>query len=109
MIGNIVYLHVYKLAETLAVKQSLDKTRFVKIVEEIPVKGGKQDEQYMQYKAVSLMDPDKIYTINNYLSPYNFSNLKELEEILDFIEPVVDPNRMEDMYTILYEIKELQL
>lgn len=108
MIGSIVYLHMYKLAETLAVKQVLDKNRFVKIIEETPVKGGKQDEQYMQYKAVSLLDPNKVYTINNYLSPFNFTDLSELEMVLDFIEPAIDTSRMEAMYSILHEIKQLE-
>lgn len=108
MLGNIVYLHMFKLAETLAVKQEMDKNRFVKIIEETPVKGGKQGEQYMEYKAVSLFNPDKIYTINNYLSPFNFTDLSELEMILDFIEPTVDPIRMEKMYSILHEIKEIK-
>ena len=31
MLGNIVYLHMFKLADTLAVKQELDKSRFVKV------------------------------------------------------------------------------
>lgn len=108
MLGNIVYIHMYKLAETLAVRQEIDKNRFAKIVKEIPVKGGKQGEQYMQYEAVSLFNPNKTYTLNNYLSPFNLTSISELEMILDFIEPVVDATRLEKMRSIVDEIKAIK-
>lgn len=108
MLGNIVYLHMFKLADTLAVKQELDKSRFVKITKEIPVAGGKQGEQYMQYEAVSLFDNKKVYTVNNYLSPFNFTSINELEMILDYLEPILDASQLEKMQLVLEEIKEMK-
>ena len=108
MLGNIVYLHMFKLADTLAVKQELDKSRFVKIIKEIPVAGGKQEEQYIQYEAVSLFDDNKIYKINNYLSPFNFTSINELEMTLDYLEPILDPSQLEKMQSILDEIKAIK-
>lgn len=108
MLGNIVYLHMFKLADTLAVKQELDKSRFVKIIKEIPVAGGKQEEQYMQYEAVSLFDDKKIYKINNYLSPFNFTSINELEMTLDYLEPILNPSQLEKMQSILDEIKVIK-
>lgn len=106
MLGNIVYLHLFKLVEVLAVKQELDKNRFVKIIKEIPVKGGKENEQYMQYEAVSLID-NKVYTINNYLSPFNFTTIGDLEISLDYLEPMIETSRMADMRSIIDDIKAI--
>ena len=108
MLGNIVYLHMYKLAETISVQQELNKNRFVKIVKEIPVKGGKQGEQYMQYEAVSLFDDKKVFTINNYLSPFNFTDINELEMTLDYLEPVLDKSRLETMLATIEKIKNMK-
>ena len=107
MLGNVMYLHMFKLADTLAVKQELDKYRFVKVVKEIPVKGGKQDEQYLQYEAVSLLDDKRVYTLNNYLCPFNMTSVVELETTLDYLEPILDASKLEDMQSIIKEIKTL--
>lgn len=109
MLGNVFYLHLFKLPETLAVKQTLDKVRFVKIIEEIPVSGGKEGEQYMQYKAQSLIDKNKIYTINNYLSPFNYTSIKDLESVLDSLKDIIIPEQMEQMLAVIEEIKEIQV
>lgn len=108
MIGNVFYLHIFKLPETLAVKQTLDKSRFVRIIEETPVAGGKQGEQYMQYKAQSLTDKNKVYTINNYLSPFNYTSIKELEEILESLNDILIPEQLEQMLAVIEEIKKIQ-
>lgn len=107
MIGNIVYLHMFKLAEVLAVKQEIDKYRFVKITKEIPVKGGKQDEQYMQYEAVSLLDDKKVYTLNNYLCPFSVTSVSELEETIEYLKPMFNDSKLEEMLSIIEEIKTL--
>ena len=44
MLGNILYLHVYNLSDLIAVNQELNPSRFVKVIEEIPVKGGREGE-----------------------------------------------------------------
>lgn len=102
-----MYLHMFKLAEVLAVKQEIDKYRFVKIIKEIPVKGGKQDEQYMQYEAVSLLDDKKVYTLNNYLCPFNITDINELEMTLDYLTPLLDSAKLEEMLSIIEEIKTI--
>lgn len=107
MLGNVMYLHMFKLADTLAVKQELDKYRFVKVVKEIPVKGGKQDEQYLQYEAVSLLDDKRVYTLNNYLCPFNMTSISELEMTLDYLAPMLDESKLEEMQSIIEEIKSL--
>lgn len=108
MLGNIFYLHMFKLADVLAVKQELDKTRFVKITKETPVKGGNEDEQYMQYEATSLIDNKKIYTVNNYLSPFNLTSISELEMTLDYLSPVLQSDSKKEMEKIIEEIKSMK-
>lgn len=53
-IGNIIYLHIFDLEPILLVTQELKEERFCKIIEVTPVKGGKEGEQYINYKVQSL-------------------------------------------------------
>lgn len=108
MLGNIFYLHMFKLADVLSVKQELDKNRFVKITNETPVKGGSKDEQYMQYEATSLLEKGKTYTVNNYLCPFNLTSINELEMTLDYLEPVLQADKLKEMQNIIEEIKSLE-
>lgn len=109
MLGNVFYLHMFKLADVLSVKQSLDKARFVKITKETPVKGGSKDEQYMQYEATSLIDNKKVYTVNNYLSPFNLTSINELEMTLDYLKPVLQTDKLKEMEQIIDEIKSMEI
>ena len=104
MIGNIVYLYLLDLENTLAVRQELIKDRFCKVIEANAIKGGSNDEQYMQYKLQSL-NSDRIYTTNNYLSPYRFCLLSELEESIENISSILREDKLEEMKQILEEIK----
>ena len=102
MIGNIVYLHLFKLPETLAVKQSLDKHRFVKIIEETPVQGGKQGEQYIKYKGESF------YEFNNYLSPFNYSTLEDLDNVVESLKNILLPSNYDDIINMINEVKAIK-
>ena len=104
MIGNIVYLYLLNLENTLAVRQELIKDRFCKVIEANAIKGGSNNEQYMQYKLQSL-NSDRIYTTNNYLSPYRFCLLSELEESIENISSILREDKLEEMKQILEEIK----
>lgn len=108
MIGNIVYLHLFKLPETLAVKQSLDKHRFVKIIEETPVQGGKQGEQYIKYKGESLYNSKKVYEFNNYLSPFNYSTLEDLDSIVESLKNILLPSNYDDIINMINEVKAIK-
>ena len=104
MIGNIVYLYLLDLENTLAVRQELIKDRFCKVIEANAIKGGSNNEQYMQYKLQSL-NSDRIYTTNNYLSPYRFCLLSELEESIENISSILREDKLKEMKQILEEIK----
>lgn len=108
MIGNIVYLHLFKLPEILAVKQSLDKNRFIKVIEETPVQGGKQGEQYMKYKGISLYDNKKVYEFNNYLSPFNYSTINDIETIVENLKNILLSNNYNDIIKIIDEVKAIK-
>lgn len=106
MLGNIVYLYVCDLTDILSVKQELNKNRFAKITKETPIKGGKNGEQYIQYEATSLVT-GKIFSLNNYLSSYNYVSINELENTLKFLEPIVKDIKLKEMYNMIEEIKEM--
>lgn len=108
MIGNIVYIHLFKLPETLAVKQSLDKNRFVKIIEETPVQGGKQGEQYMKYKGESLYDNKKVFEFNNYLSSFNYSTINDLETTVEGLKDILLTDNYNDIINMINEVKAIK-
>lgn len=107
MLGNILYLHVHSLSDLIAVNQELNPSRFVRVIEEIPVKGGREGEQYMQYKAQSLFDESRIYCINNYLSPFNYVTLEELKNTINDLSYILLPERVSKMNSILDEVDEI--
>lgn len=107
MLGNIFYLHVNELPDLLAVNQELNKGRFVKIIEEIPVAGGSKNEQYMQYKAQCIFDESKVYTINNYLSPFNFTPFENLNNIINNLSHIIVPEKISEMNFILQEVQDV--
>lgn len=105
-LGNILYLHIIELEPILLVSQEINKDRFCKVIKTIPVSGGKKDEQYMKYQLQSLTT-NKIYEINNYLSPYNIKTIEELENYLQQYEEFILPERLLKMYETIEEIKEM--
>lgn len=104
MIGNIVYLYLLDLENTLAVRQELIKDRFCKVIEVNAIKDSNNDNKYMQYKLQSL-NSGKTYTTNNYLSPYRFCLLSELEDSIESVSSIVREDKLETMKQILEEIK----
>lgn len=105
MIGNIVYLYTLDLENTLAIRQELIKDRFCKIIEANKIKGSTNDEKYMQYKLESLATK-KIYVINNYLSPYRFCTITDLEESIEKISSIMVEEKLNKINEIIAEIKE---
>lgn len=104
MLGNIVYLYLLDLENNLAVRQELIKDRFCKVIEEKVVKGGNEDEKYIQYKLESLYT-GKTYLTNNYLSPYRFCDLSALEETIEKISPLMQEDKLESIRQLIDEIK----
>lgn len=107
MIGNIVYLYILRLPELLAVKQSIQEDRFVKIIEENKVPGGKAGEQYMTFKGQSLVNPNKVYEFNNYLSAFNHCSIKELEDNVKDLKAIILPKNYETIMNTIAKIKEV--
>lgn len=106
MLGDILYLYIHDINSLLAVNQELNPARFVRVIEEMPVIGGKKDEQYMRYKAQCIFDDSKIYTINNYLSPFKYINLKELNKAIDDTKYLLTEERISAMNSILEKVNE---
>lgn len=104
MLGSIVYLYLLDLENNLAIRQELIKDRFCKVIEEKVVKGGSENEQYMQYKLESIFT-GKIYLTNNYLSPYNFCDLKTLEETIERLSSLMEDNKLESIKQLIDEVK----
>lgn len=105
-LGNILYLHIIDFEPILLVTQEINKDRFCKVINAIPVKGGRKDEQYMKYQLQSLTT-NKIYEINNYLSPYQAKTIEELENILKENEDFILPERLIEMYQTIEAIKNM--
>lgn len=106
MLGNIVYVYLLNLENTLAIRQELIKDRFCKVIEAKAIKSGddKEHMKYMQYKLQSL-NSDEVYTTNNYISPYRFCSLSELEQTIEKILPVLQEDKLKEMNEIIEEIK----
>lgn len=104
-IGKIVYLYVCNFEEGLLVRQKLIKDRFCKVIDIIPVKGGDDNNQYLQYVVKSIF-ADRTYTINNYLSSYNFCELNDIDIFIDKYKNILAPEKIEAMKNILKEVKE---
>lgn len=104
MIGNIVYVYTLDLENNLAIRQELIEDRFCKIIEVNKIKGSTNDEKYMQYKLESLVTK-KIYTVNNYLSPYSFCDLNTLEECIEKVSPIIETEKLEKIKEILNKVK----
>ena len=107
MIGNIVYVYLLNLENTLAIRQEIIKDRFCKVIEAKAVKSGEGNEsdmKYMQYKLQSLHS-NEIYNTNNYISPYRFCSLSELEQTIEKISPILQEDKLELMNNIIEEIK----
>lgn len=105
-IGDIVYLYTIDLMSVLAIKQSLIPNRFCKIIDTKVVKGGTEKEQYIEYKAVSLLG-DTTYTFNNYLSPYQYCSIETVEKTIDELKPNLLEDKFEDMQYLIKKIKEI--
>ncbi len=108
MLGNIVYLCLLDIDNNLAIRQEVIEDRFCKVIEENYVKGGSNDEKYIQYKLKSL-NSGEIYDINNYLSPYKFCNLQTLEETIEKLSNILQEERKEVMLNTINNIKEKYL
>ena len=104
-IGDIVYLYIIDLISVLAVKQELIPNRFCKITDITPVKGGTKEHQYLKYEVVSLLGEEK-YTVNNYLSPYKYCSIEELETAIDNLKEDLVEEKYEDMKYLIKKIKE---
>ena len=104
-IGNIVYLYTIDLLSVIAVKQSLIPERFCKVTCIKPVKGGTEETKYLEYTATSLLG-EEVYTFNNYLSPYQYCNLEELETNIESIKPKLLDEKYNDMKQLIDKIKE---
>lgn len=106
MLGNIVYVFLLDLENQLAVRQELNKDRFCKVINSIAVKGGSNDEKYMQYELQSLTT-NKVYKINNYLSPYKFCDLKDLEDTIEKLSIVLSEDNKNTMKQTIQEINDI--
>lgn len=104
-LGKIVYLYICNFEEGLLVRQKLNKDRFCKVVDIIPVKGGDEKNQYLQYVVKSLF-ADRTYTINNYLSSYNYCELNDIDIFIEKYKNKLAPQVIENMENILKEVKE---
>lgn len=105
-IGNVMYIYLTDLKKNLVMLQTLKADKFCKVISMTPVKGGSENEQYMKYELQSLYNDKKIYTVNNYLSPYQYCSLEELEKTLEEVKELILPERLEDMNYLLKKIKE---
>ena len=105
-IGDIVYLYIIDLPSVLAEKQNLNPKRFCKITEINTVKGGTEKEQYLQYKASSMLSEEE-YTFNNYLSPYQYCSLETVENVIEELKPNLLEDKYEDMQYIIKKIKNI--
>lgn len=105
-IGDIVYLYVIDLPSILAVKQELIPNRFCKITNITSVKGGTKEHQYLKYEVVSLLG-EETFIINNYLSPYKYSSIEELETVIDNLKEDLVEEKYEDMKYLIKKIKEI--
>lgn len=108
MIGDVGYIFTLKLPEVLAVKQSLQEDRFVKIIEENKVPGGK-GEQYMTYKAQSLTNPDKVFEYNNYLSPFGFISIPDLLALLKSLNTIILPDNYKKIFDTMAKLNLIKL
>lgn len=106
-IGDIVYLYTIDLNPVLAIKQELIPNRFCRISNITTVKGGSNKEQYLQYSATSLLDDNITYTINNYLSPYKYCSLEELEQSIEFLKDGLVEENYDNMKYLIKKIKEM--
>ena len=105
-IGNIIYLYTLDLLPVLAVRQCLIPERFCKVTCIKPVKGGTDEERYLEYTATSLLG-EEVYTFNNYLSPYQYCNIETLEKEIDLIKSELLSENYTEMKKIINDIKEL--
>lgn len=105
-VGNIMYVYLTDLKNTLVMLQALKPDKFCKVISMTPVKGGSENEQYMKYELQSLYNDKKIYTVNNYLSPYQYCSLEDLEKTLEEVKELILPERLEDMIYLLKKTKE---
>lgn len=106
-IGDIVYLHIADIYSVLTMQQKLIDYRFGKVIEIKRVNGGKEDEQYLQYSVQSLLNPNKIYKTNNYLSPYKLCSLSELESAIKELDEIILPEQKDDIELLINTIKNL--
>lgn len=104
--GDIVYLYIIDLLPVIAVKQELVPNRFCKITDIKTVKGGSKEHQYLEYEATSLLGEDT-YIINNYLSPYKYCSIEELEQAIDSIQEELVKEKYEDMKYLIKKVKEM--
>lgn len=105
-LGNIIYLHLFDIEPIILVTQELKADRFCKVIDITPIKGGKEGEQYLNYKVQSLFT-NKIYEINNYIGPYSGISIEAVEEIInnhknDFVE-----QKLEDMLYLIEKVKDM--
>ena len=105
-IGDIVYLYIIDLLPVLAVKQNLIPNRFCRITNIKTVKGGTDEEQYLEYEATSLLG-DETYTFNNYLSSYQYCSLEAIEQAVEDLKPQLLEERYEDMKYLIKKVKEI--
>lgn len=105
-IGDIIYLYTIDLLSIIAVKQELIPNRFCKVTKITPVKGGTSEHQYLKYEATSLLG-DETYTINNYLSPYKYCSIEELETIIEDLKEDLVQKKYDDIKNLISEIKEI--
>lgn len=105
-IGDIIYLYTIDLLSVIAVKQELIPNRFCKVTEITPVRGGTSEHQYLKYKVTSLLG-DEIYTINNYLSPYKYCSIEELETIIEDLKEDLIEKKYDNIKHLISEIKEI--
>lgn len=105
-IGNILYVYLTDLKSNLVMLQTLKPDKFCKVVGITPVKGGKDGEQYMKYELQSLYNKNKVYIVNNYLSPYQYCTLEELENTMEEVKELIQPERFKDMSYLLNKTKE---
>lgn len=104
-IGDIAYLYIIDLTSIIAVKQELIPNRFCKITNITPVKGGTKEHQYLKYEATSLLG-EETYTINNYLSPYKYCSIEDLEIVIEDLKENLVEEKYEDMKYLIKKIKE---
>lgn len=104
-IGDIVYLYTIDLNPIIAVKQELIPNRFCKITDIETVKGGSEEHQYLEYKAASILG-ESTYTINNYLSPYKYCSIEELEQSIEYLQDNLVEDKCNDMKYLIKKIKE---